>query len=234
MGKAWKPSPWRSWQQAPRTQLDWKRPAQPQSARSLFSFRPSRYAGFIALAAVVGAGVLFQYRYVPAIPGFGGGVRVTDRYTEIRDDKRTIRMAVRPNATAVDGDSLRVDGEETRLLGIDAPELFQTCRDERGREWPCGREAHAHLRTLVSRGTVDCASSSKDCYGRALARCSAGDIADVGEAMVRRGYALDFMGGGYQSTEAEARNAKRGIWRGEFERPADYRKRNPRTEYSRG
>jgi endonuclease YncB( thermonuclease family) len=137
-------------------------------------------------------------------------------------------MAAAPSATAIDGDSLRRGTEEMRLLGIDAPELHQTCHDERGRSWACGREAQAQLRTLLARGTVDCRANGRDRYGRALARCSAQGVTDVAEAMVRTGYAVDFMNGGYGSAEAEARAARRGIWRGDFERPADYRRRHPR------
>jgi endonuclease YncB( thermonuclease family) len=129
------------------------------------------------------------------------------------------------SATAIDGDSLRTSSGEFRLIGIDAPELFQTCQDERGREWVCGREAHAFLRSLVSRGGLACASHSSDQYGRVLSTCSVHGIADVGEAMVRAGYALSFMSASYQAAEAEASNAKRGIWRGTFERPEDWRRR---------
>ena len=34
-----------------------------------------------------------------------------------------------------------------------------------------------------------------------------------------------FMGGGYGVAEAEARAEKRGIWRGSFDRPQDWRRR---------
>jgi endonuclease YncB( thermonuclease family) len=129
------------------------------------------------------------------------------------------------SATAIDGDSIRTANEEIRLIGIDAPELYQTCRDERGSEWACGREAHSFLRSLVSRGALTCTSNSTDRYGRKLAICSAGPIADVGEAMVRAGYAVNFMEGRYAAAEAEARSAKRGIWRGTFERPQEWRRR---------
>ena len=92
----------------------------------------------------------------------------------------------------------------------------------------CGREAHALLYALLSRGRVSCSSSAKDRYGRTLAICSAGPVADVGEAMVRAGYAVDFMSGGNRAAEAEARTEKRGIWRGIFERPKDWRRHNRR------
>src|SRR5262245_38909442 len=35
----------------------------------------------------------------------------------------------------VDGDSLKAGDEQIRLIGIDAPELRQTCRDAQGRGW---------------------------------------------------------------------------------------------------
>lgn len=87
------------------------------------------------------------------------------------------------------------------------------------------REPHAHLRGLVSRRTVDCLAKSKDQYGRTLATCSAGPVPDSVAAMVRAGYAVDFMRGGHGAPEAEARAEKRGIWRGSFERPQDWRRR---------
>ena len=171
----------------------------------------SRYGGFLALAGLAGAALLQQNGYLSA--DFGNSKQVTARPWS--------------NVTSIDGDSLRTANEEIRLVGIDAPELSQTCRDERGTEWSCGREAHARLRALLSRGRVECISTSKDRYGRTLAICSAGPVVDVGEAMVRAGYAVDFMSGGYRGAEAEARAEKRGIWRGTFEPPQDWRRSNP-------
>jgi len=58
--------------------------------------------------------------------------------------------------TAVDGDSLRKDGKDYRLHAIDAPELFQTCWREDGREYPCGHAARDELRRLIRNATVTC------------------------------------------------------------------------------
>jgi endonuclease YncB( thermonuclease family) len=44
-----------------------------------------------------------------------------------------------------DGDSIKVEGQRTRLYGIDAFELSQTCLDERDRPWRCGIAAKAAL-----------------------------------------------------------------------------------------
>ncbi len=127
-------------------------------------------------------------------------------------------------AEAVDGDSVRLNGEDLRLQGIDAPELFQTCRVS-GRETPCGREARAALRKLLSSGLATCIGHERDRYGRLLVVCRVRGI-DVNAAMVRDGQAVSF--GRYQPEESEAKAAYRGLWAGEFERPRDWRVRHPR------
>jgi len=126
-------------------------------------------------------------------------------------------------AVAIDGDSLRIFGEEVRLRGIDAPELSQTCILS-GRTIPCGRESLAALRRLAAGGLATCVGSERDRYGRLLARCRVRGI-DLGATMVREGRAVAF--GDYASEEAEARSRFAGIWSGEFERPSDWRKRHP-------
>jgi endonuclease YncB( thermonuclease family) len=133
----------------------------------------------------------------------------------------------------LDGDSLKVDGENIRLTGIDAPELHQTCRDAQAREWPCGQAAKARLAELVSKGQVMCAAHRRDIFGRTLAVCSAGDIPDFGEVLVREGLAISYAGelvDGYVAAEIQARLNRRGLWQGEFENPWDWRRRHPRAD----
>jgi endonuclease YncB( thermonuclease family) len=127
-------------------------------------------------------------------------------------------------AEAIDGDSLRISGQELRLRGIDAPELTQVCTVS-NREDPCGRNARAALRRLTGSGLVTCLVNGKDRYGRGLARCRVRGI-DINAAMVREGHAIAF--GEHQDEEAEARAAYRGLWAGTFEKPADWRRRNGR------
>ena len=129
-------------------------------------------------------------------------------------------------AEAIDGDSLRVAGEELRLKGIDAPELLQTCTVS-SRETPCGREARTALRRLLSSGLTTCIGSERDRYGRLLVRCRVRGI-DVNAAMVREGHAVGL--GAHALEEAEASAAYRGLWAGEFERPAAWRARHPRSD----
>ena len=133
---------------------------------------------------------------------------------------------------SIDGDTLRVgDGSENRIFGIDAPELRQTCKEANGKSWACGRAAKARLTTLIKGGNVNCTVRDKDRFGRAVAVCSAEGVPDLGETMVRQGYAIDLGGAAgnpYHEAEVEAQNAQRGIWRGSFERPSDWRLAHPR------
>lgn len=128
----------------------------------------------------------------------------------------------------VDGDSLRIGDREIRLSGIDAPELRQACRESDGTSWPCGREAGAALEAFANEPGFACDVRDRDRYGRALARCHSEETGDVGEALVREGWAVRLsIGGGadYAFAEALAQRNRRGIWRGSFERPSDWRNR---------
>lgn len=123
-------------------------------------------------------------------------------------------------AEAVDGDTLRLDGREIRISGIDAPELRQSCTVQR-RIYPCGAVARKALDEMLAGRLVTCRISGRDRYGRHLASCEA-EGRDIGAALVSRGFAVAY--GRYESEEAEARRKKLEIWAGSFERPSDWRK----------
>lgn len=127
-------------------------------------------------------------------------------------------------AYAIDGDSLRLAGRELRLEGLDAPELNQLCERD-GRSYECGRAARRALALWLVQDNLTCRTNGEDRYGRALARCTAGG-ADINAALVREGLAVSF--GAYLVEEEEARTARRGLWAGTFERPADWRRAHPR------
>jgi len=166
---------------------------------------------FIALTLVVLLVLLIERYCSVELPPFGPGARIV----------------------SVDGDTLHAaDGVEYRIFGIDAPELHQSCNEANGKSWLCGRAAKAKLTTLINRGNVNCEARAKDRYGRIVAVCSAEGVPDLGEAMVREGYAIDLGGAAghpYRDAEAEVEAAKRGIWRGTFDRPSDWRQANPRN-----
>lgn len=128
-------------------------------------------------------------------------------------------------AHVADGDSVAIAGTRLRLVGIDAPELAQTCRDGEGAVFDCGEVAKRRLVALIDGRPLDCAWDRRDKYGRGLATCRAGGL-DLGAAMVREGWAVAY--GGHEAEEAEARRARRGLWAGGFERPEDFRRRERR------
>jgi len=126
--------------------------------------------------------------------------------------------------TAIDGDSLRKAGQDTRLFGIDAPELHQLCTAQDGKSYACGQEARRALQGLVRGKKLTCRPVDTDRYGRTVAVCRNGDL-DIGREMVRQGFAVAYLRHSlaYAAEEAEARTAKRGIWQGAFEEPEDWR-----------
>lgn len=138
--------------------------------------------------------------------------------------------ALTGSVRVADGDSLELGGERIRLEGIDAPELRQSCGAPDGgpadAAWPCGEKARQALKRLVSAGEVSCRPVDEDRYGRAVAICTAGGR-DVGAAMVEEGWAVA-TGLAYLREQGRAREARRGIWAGSFEMPAQWRARHPR------
>ena len=134
-------------------------------------------------------------------------------------------------AKAADGDSLRLQGDRIRLLGIDAPELDQVCWTADGAEWPCGRAARAELARLVAAGPVDCQPEGTDKYGRTLARCDVAG-ADLGAAMVGAGLALST--GGYGAAERQAKSDRLGLWQGRFVDPKVWRDDGPSGDPGEG
>ena len=134
--------------------------------------------------------------------------------------------ASRTAARVVDGDTLALsDNRRVRLFGIDAVELHQTCTRRGGATWACGKAAKGALEALVA-GGVTCQTRDRDRYGRDVGLCVNAAGRDVGDAMVRDGWALAYRSYSHAYVEAEtsARAAERGIWGGGFVAPGDYRK----------
>ncbi len=128
-------------------------------------------------------------------------------------------------AKVIDGDSLRLAGTEIRLYGIDAPEARQVCTARNGSPYSCGRQAARALRRLVAGGDIACAVETLDRYGRSVSVCMAGK-ANINLEMVRSGWAVAYRGiaQDFIAAEEAARAARRGLWQGLFDRPADWRK----------
>jgi endonuclease YncB( thermonuclease family) len=144
-------------------------------------------------------------------------------------------------AKVVDGDTIEIGDRRIHLYGIDAPEFKQTCRLGE-RTYACGEEAAFALADEIAQATLVCDPVDVNRFGRVIAVCWLGPE-DVNARMVSRGWALAHRGASpsreagpsapeaYVAAEDEARLAGRGLWRGEFDPPWEWRaaRHRPRT-----
>jgi len=133
---------------------------------------------------------------------------------------RQPRESATGSVYVIDGDTVILNKVHIRLLGIDAPEMEQTCRIE-GSDYACGRDARNALKNRIGKAAIRCEKEGFDKYGRDLGRCYLGDT-DLNQWMVEQGWAVSY--GDYRSAEASARREKRGIWAGSFEMPFQWRR----------
>jgi endonuclease YncB( thermonuclease family) len=121
-------------------------------------------------------------------------------------------------AIVIDGDTLELEGVRVRLEGIDAPETAQTCGRAIIGWWNCGKAATKALHDLTNGFRVECESRGFDKYERMLGVCFVRGQ-DINAAMVRQGFAWAFLkySQSYAAVEAEARDARAGIWQGDAE-----------------
>jgi endonuclease YncB( thermonuclease family) len=142
-------------------------------------------------------------------------------------------------ATIIDGDTIEIAGTRVRFNGIDAPEGAQLCRDAKGKDYRCGQSAAKALDAWLAKSRpVTCTFIEWDSYGRFVGDCYRSDRAAVAAWLVNTGHALDWprhSGGAYASLQDEARQAKRGMWQGEFQPAWEWRaaQQLPKVETSR-
>lgn len=132
---------------------------------------------------------------------------------------------------AVEGDLLTINGTAVRLMGIDAPDPGQMCKNRWGHELDCFRVATDVLAALVKDQEVECTVADQDRRGQKQGECRVRGI-DLGGAMVARGWAFPYRGltSAYQSSEAYAQSKRLGLWAGRVEKPWEWRSRRLREQ----
>lgn len=129
----------------------------------------------------------------------------------------------------INADTFEMYGSYFRLFGVDAPESNQTCADRQGRSYNCGREAARWLKNWIEDNELECHVVKQDTKGNMIGTCSYGQY-DIGAALVNAGWAVadTKYTDAYYPYELQAQENGRGLWRGQFYRPEDWRKMQAR------
>jgi len=128
-------------------------------------------------------------------------------------------------AKAVDPTVIDINGRRIMLFGIDSVMRKQNCTID-GKVWQCWPVAVRNLEILLDQGPATCeATGEPDVFGRILARCTINGQS-LNEQLVRKGWAVARPSEttDYVAAEAAAREAKLGLWQGQFQMPAAFRR----------
>ena len=127
------------------------------------------------------------------------------------DQPTKIRLLAQPVAVAAG--TIAIGAGVIALPGLRAPALEQRCSSG-SVDWPCGVRARTELRAYLRGRSIRCAVPED--FGTAsetvTASCTLGG-SDIGEWLVRHGWAEAEAGGPYADAEAEAKRERRGLWR---------------------
>ena len=126
----------------------------------------------------------------------------------------------------IDGDTIHLNNEKIRFIGIDTPELKQTC-NKNNEIINCGIQARKLLINKIGKNKVNCVKEGKDQYKRTLAECFVNDLS-LSRFLVREGYAFAYRkySKKFINDEDFAKKNNIGMWSMKFEYPWDWRKKN--------
>ncbi len=133
-----------------------------------------------------------------------------------------------------DGDTIRIGDIVIRLFGIDAPEWEQMCWNGE-EQYACGQEARAFVEWYaggLELRPLYCDLTAERSYGRRIGICYVADdkgaMRDLGAWLVEEGKAVAYRrySNRYVALEEKAKAEKKGLWRGEFMMPEEWRKKN--------
>ena len=129
-----------------------------------------------------------------------------------------------------DGGTLQLAGVTYRLDGIDAPAFDQICIDEHADSWTCGVDARDQLVRLIGDRPVRCEDLGADPTSkkRHIGVCTLdGETTSLNQLLVRQGFALNVepsAKGRFPEDEAGAKGDRRGLWKGCFIAPREFRR----------
>ena len=121
-------------------------------------------------------------------------------------------IMVPPEQVAVvDGETLRLKDTVVRLQGLAAPPRGLSCHAADGGVNDCGAASADALASLVRGRQIACRLNGRDPAGLAQGICEAAGT-ELNRALVLAGWARALDASGMNRAEAEARQARRGLW----------------------
>ena len=166
-----------------------------------------------------------------------GSVRTQPTAAKQQQVSCTMKVQGRPDRI-IDGDTVIVQDKRIRLSGIDAPELKQPCLAANGNPYSCGVTARKALARKIGHHSVQCCLDSKDIYNRYLGYCFLENTTQTLDSslnawMVRTGNSLAYRqySKAFVPQESWARQHNKGIWKGSFENPWDWRHNSSSHRY---
>ncbi len=155
-------------------------------------------------------------------------------------------LATPATADEIRGRVLLDDGDtpvfHVRMFGVDTPEKKQQCKDAAGACYKCGDAATKFLADMIGYEPGSNIRSKKEIrcdivpgqmtFGRMVVSCWL-EEKNLGIELARAGWGIAYRRFLYQvpelkqallDAEDEAREAKRGIWQGEFIEPSKWRR----------
>jgi len=128
-----------------------------------------------------------------------------------------------------DGGTVDLSDVTYRLDGIDAPAFDQICIDDHADTWACGVEARDQLIRLIGGREVRCEDLGPDATFKKwhVGTCTIeGETASLNQLLVRQGFAINLepsARGRFKDDETDAKNNRRGLWKGCFVAPQEFR-----------
>src|SRR5579864_4614283 len=128
-----------------------------------------------------------------------------------------------------DGGTVELADVTYRLDGVDAPALDQMCIDDHADTWACGVDARDQLIRLIGGREVRCEDLGPDAAYKKwhVGSCTVeGETTSLNQLLVRQGLAISLepsARGRFKDDEADARNNRRGLWKGCFVAPQQFR-----------
>lgn len=165
---------------------------------------------------------------------FGVGNAPAKKHAIVKHPPAEFNQSFSGIVKVIDGDSIKVDSNEVRLFGIDAPEYKQTCFNAENAEYNCGQVSKWFLFNLANGKQATCYYAQKDIYNRFLSKCYIGETS-INEKILENGMAIIYD---YKTSdekmdklEAKAKTSKIGVWQGQFQLPKEYRKSHKKSHH---